>query len=344
MVTMLVCGLGSVPLQGQEAPAPAEPVPVPAAPPARPRLGINLNGPADFNTELPFVDVFRLSRKWISQREGAGWGKGPALDLDEKGWVRRLEPGCFAETPVLTVPGGRYPGGIYTVLYEGEGKLRFNGPVKVLEEVPGKIRLDVTPRSTGSIFVQLRETNPENPLRNIRMVMPGFEENYATQIFHPVFLKRWEGFAALRFMDWGHTNNSKQQSWAGRPTLDRATWAGDGGVPVEIMVELSNRLGIDPWFCIPHLADDDYVRNFAQLVRDTLKPGLKVHVEYSNEVWNSMFGQAQWAEAQAKERGIGPADRPWEGRAQVYVQRSIDIFKIWEEVFGGRERLVRHLA
>ena len=39
-----------------------------AADEAQPRLGINLNGPADWNTELPFVDVFRLSRPWISQR------------------------------------------------------------------------------------------------------------------------------------------------------------------------------------------------------------------------------------------------------------------------------------
>lgn len=32
------------------------------------RMGINLAGPADWNTELPFVDVFRMSRPWISQK------------------------------------------------------------------------------------------------------------------------------------------------------------------------------------------------------------------------------------------------------------------------------------
>jgi hypothetical protein len=35
--------------------------------PAVKPLGINLAGPADWNTELPFTDVFRLSRAWISQ-------------------------------------------------------------------------------------------------------------------------------------------------------------------------------------------------------------------------------------------------------------------------------------
>jgi hypothetical protein len=330
------------------APAPATtPLPSPASPAPRlqgARLGINLSGPADWNTELPFVDVFRLARRWISQREGAGWGQGPKLELDEQGWIKQLEPGCFAETPILTVPGGRYPGGIYTVLYEGEGTLTFNGPASIVESSPGRIRLQVTPRSGGSIFVQLRATTPGNHLRNIRVIMPGFEETYATQIFHPVFLKRWEGFAALRFMDWAHTNNSKQQTWNQRPTLDSAVWTQDGGVPIEIMVALSNRLKIDPWFCIPHLADDDYVRQFAQLVKATLDPSLIIHLEYSNEVWNGMFEQARWAEQQARERAVGPPDRPWEGRAQIYVQRSIEVFKIWEDVFGGTERLVRHLA
>jgi hypothetical protein len=56
------------------------------------KLGINLNGPADWNTELPFVDVFRFSRPWISHRTGAAWGQGPKPALDAQGWVTRLEP------------------------------------------------------------------------------------------------------------------------------------------------------------------------------------------------------------------------------------------------------------
>ena len=104
----------------------AKPPARPAA--AKPRLGMNLNGPADWNTELPFVDVFRLSRPWISQRKGQPWGKGPELALDEHGWVKRLEPDCWAETPLCTIEGGHYPAGEYTVLYEGEASWRSTAP------------------------------------------------------------------------------------------------------------------------------------------------------------------------------------------------------------------------
>jgi hypothetical protein len=59
-----------------------------AGPSSGARLGMNLNGPADWNTELPFIDVFHLSREWISQQEGKPWGQGPKLDLDDLAALR----------------------------------------------------------------------------------------------------------------------------------------------------------------------------------------------------------------------------------------------------------------
>lgn len=57
-----------------------------------------------------------------------------------------------------------------------------------------------------------------------------------------------------------------------------------GGVPVEVMVGLANRVGAAPWFNMPHTATDDYTTKFAELVRDTLRPDVAVYVEFSNEV------------------------------------------------------------
>ena len=154
------------------------------------------------------------------------------------------------------------------------------------------------------------------------------------------FLKRWQGVASLRFMDWMHTNGSKIERWSDQPRPDDATFT-TKGVALEVMIDLANRLKADPWFCIPHRADDDYVRRFAQMVKARLDPKRNVYVEYSNEVWNGMFAQSRYAGEQG--RKLGFAEKPWEAAWRYTAHRSVQIFAIWEAVFGGRDRLVRVL-
>ncbi|MBC7808484.1 MAG: hypothetical protein H7145_20310 [Akkermansiaceae bacterium] len=318
-------------------PAPAEPL----APKKTvlPRLGINLNGPADWNSELPFVDVFRLSRPWISQKNGESWGKGPALTLDKSGYVTKLEPGCFAESPLCTIEGGHYPSGEYTVLHDGVGKITFNGAASVVSETPGRMVVKVD-SSKGGFFLAVRETDPANYIKNIRVIMPGFEKTYKTDPFHPAFLARWRGVSCLRYMDWMHTNGSEQEKWADRPTLASATFS-EKGVAAETMCLLSNRLGADAWVCIPHKADDEYVREFARLMKAKLAPDRRVYVEYSNEVWNGQFEQSRYAGEKGMAAKIG--EKPWEAGWHYTARRSVEIFKIWEKEWGGLDRIVRVL-
>ena len=93
--------------------------------------------------------------------------------------------------------------------------------------------------------------------------MPGFEKTWRQDPFHPVFIGRWRGMACFRFMDWMHTNHFEIPSWEDRPTLEHATFT--NGVALEWMIELCNRTNVDPWFCMPHLADDDFIRRFASM-------------------------------------------------------------------------------
>lgn len=307
---------------------------------ARPQIGMNLAGPSDYASELPFVDVFRTSRLWISQKKGAPWGQGPALELDEFGWVKKIEPGCYATTLMCTVAPGHYPAGVYTLFYEGEGKIAIDklSKAKVLESAPGRMRVEID--TSRGIYLNITETNPANYIRNIRMIMPGFENSWQQDPFHPVFLKRWSGVACLRFMDWMETNGSEVKTWADRPTLRHATFS-KRGVALEWMIELCNRLKAAPWFCMPHQADDDYIRNFATMVKEKLDPALPVYIEYSNEVWNSQFKQTHYAIEQGQKLKLG--EKPWEAGWHYTALRSMQIFKIWEEVFGGHDRLVRVL-
>lgn len=301
-------------------------------------LGMNLAGPADWNTELPFVNVFRQSRPWVSQKQGSPWGKGPELALDEHGWVKRLEAGCWAESPLCTIEGGNYPSGAYTVLYDGKGKLAFAGAAKVAAEEPGQVTINVDASRAG-FFLQIHETDPADYVRNIRVILPGHADTYEQQPWNPAFLKLWRGVACLRFMDFMHTNNSTISRWDQRPTMEDATWSRHG-VPAEAMIDLANRLECDAWFCMPHQADDDYVRQFAALAKSQLDPERKVYIEYSNEVWNGQFQQNRYAAEQGQKLGF--ADKAWEAAWRYTAHRSVEIFQIWRQEFG-QERLVRVL-
>lgn len=314
--------------------------PLAAFSPSDSRLGINLWSVRRNATELPFVDLFRLSDPWFSQRKGAAWNTGPRLDLDEHGWIRRLEPGCYAET-ALGADRGRYPAGSYVCLYDGDGVIDFWNIDRIVSRSPGRIVFESAPEK-GAIFLRVSVTNPMDYIRNIRVVMPGFERTYETDPFHPLFMARWRQMGVFRFMDWMETNGSEIAEWADRPKPEDATWAVNG-VPLEVMIDLANRQGVDPWFCMPHKASDDYVRRFAEQVARDLSPDLRAYVEYSNEIWNSGFEQTRYAAAMGARLGYS------HGRDQApdlcYSSvRSVEIFRIWQRALGGTERLVRVMA
>ena len=306
-----------------------------------PVMGLNLAGICDWNTELPFVDVFLETRAWISQKEGAPWGHGPELEIDERGWVKKLEKDCFAEVPLCTIDNGHYPAGVYTVVYEGEGRLEF-GNAKVVEEKPGRVLIDVDAKN-GSFWVRIKETNPENYVRNIHVYMPGFgteAERASCGIWNPEFLKRWGSMKIFRTMDWQATNGSKLKNWSDRPKPDDAVYS-RAGLPYEVVCDFIERTDADLWICVPDQADDEYVRELAQLLKDRLSVNKRVYVEYSNEVWNGSFEQNH--RAAEKGRALMEASSDWEAAWWYTARRSVEIFKIFEDVFGGDERLIRLL-
>jgi hypothetical protein len=303
-------------------------------------MGINLTSVCYWSTEIPFVDIFKQSQVFQAQRKGAPYGKGGPLDQDPNGWIKTLQPGQWADT-IVCREGGHYPAGEYVCLYDGEGEIEFGFDARVKIRQQGRIVLNVSPSHHG-ILLRVVATDPRDPVRNIRVISPGFERNGESQVFHPAFLKRWAGFKVIRFMDWMRTNNSVVETWADRPTPDLQTQGSDRGVALEYMIFLANRLKADPWFCMPHEAAHGYVENFAKMVKEKLDPSLKVYVEYSNEVWNSRFQQTRYAGRVGK--GLHLSEDPFEAALFFYAGRAKEIFHIWEDVFGGPDRLVRVLA
>jgi hypothetical protein len=89
--------------------------------------------------------------------------------------------------------------------------------------------------------------------------------------------------------------STKAPTWAVRATPSTAFWGGPNGVPYEICIALANYLNADPWINIPYDASNSFITSLATYVQSNLKPGLKVYVEFGNELWNSIFPGASYA-------------------------------------------------
>ncbi|MDV2998756.1 MAG: hypothetical protein N5P05_000362 [Chroococcopsis gigantea SAG 12.99] len=317
-------------------------------------IGSNLIGIADWSLplQIPFLDLFKSSRPWVWQKPYTTI----TTNVDENGWLTSVTPP--SDVSPRSIPGTflftsakNYPAGKYIVLYDGEGTLNYKIAARKDNTLstPGRDVIDVNPNVAGGISLQITSTDPNNTanyIRNIRIVRAEDETNYTNlydgqtfdpstaKIFNPSFLDQIKKLETVRFMDWGRTNGSPLVNWSDRPTLAQAQWTTSKGVPIEVMVALANQASVNPWFNIPHMATDDYVRNFAQYVKNNLTPGKKVYLEYTNEAWNWMFPQTTWIETQAR------AQSPKLNYIQWYALRSAQVINIWRDVFGPQSNQI----
>jgi len=321
---------------------------------SNPSLAMGLNGIADWSSQNPFIDVMKTARPWVGHLPDQ-WGAKTAEDLmadghlDAAGWPIRIPEELTAiETFILTnqPKEGLSVAGIYRLSYDGEGEIAIGGRGSLMRKKPGEMWFRFQP-GDGPVGIGITVTDPQKTgdyIRNIRIVHENHIELFEVgALFNPDWLEIIEDLRVVRFMDWMNTNGSIVENWDGRPKLDDYTYI-RRGVPVEVMVALSNRIGADPWFNMPHLADDNYMRQFAAYVRDTLSLGLHAYVEYSNELWNFTFGQTHWAAQQAEQRwGKDAAPDAW---LQFAGMRAAEMAQIWSEVFGAQaeRRLVRVIA
>lgn len=299
------------------------------------RLGLNLSGMSYWATEQVFSNLAHNAARWRVQIEGAPftWDT-PLPPMTSEGYPKEVPKGAVLDSFLIFTEHRRNLPVELSVHYDGKGRIGYVGGAELEARAPG--RDDVRNlRKSDPFTARILETDPADPIRNIRVHERG---KMPESNFREPFLKRLEGMAALRFMDWMGTNNSAVRTWKDRPRVGQFGRS-DLGVPLEYMIELCNLVKIDPWFNMPHLADDDYVRRFALAVKDDLDPDLKVNVEYSNEVWNMIFGQADYAGKQGL--ALGFSDNGYEAQLRYYAHRTSEILAIWEDVFGTqKERIV----
>ena len=329
----------------------ASPVPTPplTAPPllppeglTDPTLALGLSSIADWGTARPFIDQMLTARPWFAAAEG-DWETMDTAALiaggyvDDEGWVTRMPPGIATIRTIWAYPEAtaRDRAGTYILTYEGEGRITLGGDARRLDARPGRITFTTEGRAFWMDISDLDPRDLGRPIRNISIVQDRhLALHEAGVIFRPEWIDLVKDMRLLRFMDWAQTNGSTVAP--GDPPLieARGFWRmKDQGAPVSLMVELANLIGADPWFNMPHRADDAHVRAIAAYVDANLDPDLTVHVEYSNEVWNDALPQGRWVREEAAARWGVPYGH--EGGYALTAREAVQDALIWDDVFGA---------
>lgn len=329
-------------------------------------LGINTNETMDMDSSVPFLNLFKLALPFDEARP---WLTKGNIEYDENGWPSNLNGGVAGTRFIGGYPANSIPSAVYNVFYDGEGVINYGVNAKLVRRLPGRDLIEIRPGADKKISASLSivESNPNNYVRNIRILMPGgickgnpfrkvasakdcgpnnpfmsFAQHSDELVFNPEYLNFMKDFRVIRLMNMSGITRNPLGIWDNRPTPEKATWGGKEGVrgaPLEVMVKLANLTGADPWFNLPHRANNEFIQKYAEYVSKNLHPQLKAYVEYSNETWNGVFSQTHHMQRMGERLGLD-ANKIFAG-FKFYSKRSVEIFKIWETAFNGNNRIVR---
>ncbi|MBF0565107.1 MAG: hypothetical protein HQK89_07685 [Nitrospirae bacterium] len=342
-------------------------------------LGINIRAIQYWGTELQTVDFFKRAAYgnaagglWVT-RNDTTWDtqEESFLDLDANGWPKTLPaPNStlkYRYVTTIIAPGTtHYPGGRYTVLYDGQGTLAYTGDAvkNPWLSQAGQDIIDVTPGRGFMISIMSTDLNHTgNYIRNIHIIPPGgtcnndptyyaadssacpsgyqpLTSTYQTQYFHPLFLNDIKYFSTIRFVHLIGTITTQITDWSQRPRMSYASWgySPPDGAPVELAIYMANTLNASPWLEVPARATDDYITQFAQLTKSLYTGKRPIYLEYYNEAWNPSFPynvNGNWIQAQGVARWPNSTVDAYTKLLNWYGMRAADVCRIWKQVFAG---------
>jgi hypothetical protein len=355
-------------------------------------LGIQVPGMADWNPGIPFKNLFKQSRPWwvvdLDQMPDGSFDEVQVRIEDESIYDQLYEdwfddkdyptqipftsdrltqengqPIPLGLMTVMQAGSDAYPGGTYTLKFEGTGRIHLHGDTEL--DVQGNgglttVSFEITPNK--GLWFDFLASDVNDPIQNIQILLPGFEnDDLEADPFNPAFIDRLKGFSHFRFFESAHHPIFGPPApplitrWEERVRPDSLRYAiggsgGDGwgdGWPLEFMIDLANRMDADVWWSSAYAVDDDYFTQAAKMFQERLNPNHRVYVEYSNEVWNGGYPQSDYATEQGLNLGLGEnPDDERNARAAYTTKRSLDMFRLFREVFGNDadDRLVEVLS
>jgi hypothetical protein len=268
-------------------------------------VGINPFGGRTHHDPLIYRDIGR-------QANGYGCGGGvvkPAPPYRPDLYPEFVD-GTTCQPQSILSSKSPLPAGPYEARADGKGEVwfQFDGVVGGWKKLkfdgsasPQSLAFD-GPLPAGKSFVaKVMASDAADPYRNLRCILPGGGDG----TFRPEFLADLAGFRVHRHLDTRSINDAPAnapETWAEMLANQPPGCSNDRSskVPFEDLCELANACGADPWFCIPYGAGEEYIESMARLVDERLAPGRTAYVEFSNELWNWGFAQAQAVEAWRK--------------------------------------------
>lgn len=358
--------------------APTEPPLVPITYPSfADKFGVDLG-----DTYWAYVNIGWRERPWeLPDRDGCPDTPEACVPLDENGWpmadgdkvVFDLRPwggwwpiGGFEGCRQCSPDGSYYPmiQGEYTISVKGKIGFVFSAEGQVTigelkyDEASNTTTFTVTlGKNAGLLYLGFRDTQrtPDAALNtgftDMRITLPGYPHD-SDKVFTDEYLAALAPFDTLRFMnqiggnniDPGFDAEDNTLDWAERLKCYTPEWlpGREGSMCWEWVVGMANLSGKNIWINIPIHASDDYIRGLAEFLKEKLHSGARIYVEYSNEVWNSLFSQYAYNKAAAEaEVAAGNSNLNNDGStdsddwlSRRFIRRTKEIADIFGEVFG----------
>jgi hypothetical protein len=320
---------------------------------------------SDWDPGQPFADAMKSARHFGSP--GAPYDE--TAPVDANGWPT-------GDAGVVVMVGVPNMGGTYRLAFTGNAVVSMPQAIDAATHVANAVYDAASRRTTADVVVGPAEQNlflsftgQAGGVKDVQLLRP---RHAATETFNQQFMARLARFGTVRFMDFTQANGNPQAEWSDRSRPGYATQQKrpDGkaaGAAWEYVVLMANQAGKDIWINVPHQASDAYVTKLAQLLRygsdgvepytsaqaspayPPLAPGLKVYVEWSNELWNGGFSQSTWLDAQSGAAiAANDTDLLYDGNTNLYAvkfrlvgRRSMQISNLFRGVFGDGEMMTR---
>lgn len=330
-------------------------------------IGSNISGVGSIATQWDFVDLMKGSNPWVYDGGAKAGQRTPVDALGNPMLLAGEKANTLLRLKIVNPDQNRvpdYPTGQYTIAWEGSGQFILTGDgdfESITANGPGTRTFTVA-SGADTLFLRIDSMSQANPLRNMRVTMPGYAPGQAGagKQFHDTFVSRSvQPFGSIRTMDWNRVNDTTLSQWSAR-TRDRANqYTIETGVPIEEQLRLINASNGDAWFCMPAHANDDFVAKFAQAalygidaagspyaspqtnpVVAPVAADRKIYVEYANEVWNGQFEGFNYVTQQATAAGLNPQGLN-EDFAKQWATEARRDFNIWTNAFSAAGELDR---